>query len=156
MRKEEGAPKRFWVRHKTQAILRLLRGDDIDLVSRELGVTAATLSQWRDTFLEAEETGLKPQSTKEPVEVGRLREKIGEQALENELLREKIARLEQNRPWARGGRENEPSRLGLHGEELRAGAGLPCLGAPSFHGILEMSARGRGCSSQTTRPSRRA
>ena len=40
MQREEGAPKRFWARHKTQAVLRLLRGEDIDLVSRELGVTA--------------------------------------------------------------------------------------------------------------------
>ena len=102
MQREEGATKRFWARHKTQAVLRLLRGEDIDLVSRELGVTAATLSHWRDIFLEAGESGLKPQPAKESVEVGRLREKIGEQAMENELLREKIARLEQNRPLARG------------------------------------------------------
>jgi hypothetical protein len=102
MKIEEGSPKRFWARHKTQAVLRLLRGEDIDLVSRELGVTAATLSQWRDIFLEAGESGLKPHPIKESVEVGRLREKIGEQAMENELLREKIARLEQNRPLARG------------------------------------------------------
>lgn len=102
MQREEGAPERFWARHKTQAVLRLLRGEDIDLVSRELGVTAATLAQWRDTFLEAGESGLKPHPVKESVEVGRLREKIGEQAMENELLREKIARLEQNRPLARG------------------------------------------------------
>ena len=102
MQREEGAPKRFWARHKTQAVLRLLRGEDIDLVSRELGVTAATLSQWRDTFLEVGESGLKPQPARESIEVGRLREKIGEQAMENELLREKIARLEQNRPLARG------------------------------------------------------
>lgn len=102
MQSEGGAPKRFWARHKTQAVLRLLRGEDIDLVSRELGVTAATFSQWRDTFLEAGESGLKPPPDKESVEVGRLREKIGEQAMENELLREKIARLEQNRPLARG------------------------------------------------------
>lgn len=66
------------------------------------GMTAATLSQWRDTFLEAGESGLKPHPIKEFVEVGRLREKIGEQAMENELLREKIAQLEQNRPLARG------------------------------------------------------
>jgi len=43
---------------------------------------------------------LKPHPVKESVEVGRLREKIGEQAMENELLREKIARMEQNRPLA--------------------------------------------------------
>jgi len=95
-----GPPKRFWAKHKVQAVLRLLRGEDIDLVSRELGVTAATLTLWRDTFLEAGEAGLKPHPVKESVEVGRLREKIGEQAMENELLREKIARIEQNRPLA--------------------------------------------------------
>ena len=101
MENESSAPKRFWAKHKTQAVLRLLRGDDLELVSRDLGVTAATLSQWRDAFLEAGESGLKPHSTKMPVEVDRLRAKIGEQAMENELLREKIARLEQHRPLAR-------------------------------------------------------
>ena len=96
MGEQRSGPYRFWARHKTQAVLRLLRGEDIDLVSRELGVTAAALSQWRDTFLEAGESGVKPQPARESIEVGRLREKIGEQAMENELLREKIARLEQS------------------------------------------------------------
>ena len=92
-----GAPKRFWARQKTQAVLRLLCGGDFNLVSREWGgVTAATLSQWRDTFLETGESGLKPHPGKESVEFGRLREKIGEQAMENELLRDKIARLMSN------------------------------------------------------------
>lgn len=54
MPREEGAPKRFRARHWTQAVLRLLRGEDTDLASRELGVTAAR----RDTFLEAGESGL--------------------------------------------------------------------------------------------------
>ena len=36
---------------KRAAVLRLLRGEDLELVSRELGVTAARPSQWRDTFL---------------------------------------------------------------------------------------------------------
>lgn len=40
------------------AVLRLLRCEDIGLVSREMGVTAATLSQWLDAFLEAGESGL--------------------------------------------------------------------------------------------------
>jgi hypothetical protein len=53
MQIEGGAPKQFWARHKTQAVVRLLRGEDIDLVSQELVVTAATLSLWRDTFIEA-------------------------------------------------------------------------------------------------------
>jgi transposase len=36
---------------KTAAVLRLLRGEDLEIVSRELGVTAATLTGWRDAFL---------------------------------------------------------------------------------------------------------
>jgi len=43
---------------------------------------------------------LKPHPAKQSIEVGHLREKIGEQVMENELLREKIARMEQNRPLA--------------------------------------------------------
>lgn len=37
---------RYSARRKTKAILRLLRGEDIDVVSRELGVTAATVAGW--------------------------------------------------------------------------------------------------------------
>ena len=35
---------------KRDAVLRLLRGEDLELVSRSLGVTAATLSDWHDAF----------------------------------------------------------------------------------------------------------
>jgi transposase len=43
---------------KTAAVLRLLRGEDFDTVSRSLGVTAATLTAWRDAFLAAGEAAL--------------------------------------------------------------------------------------------------
>jgi transposase len=43
---------------KTAAVLRLLRGEDLETVSRALGVTAATLSGWRDAFLAAGEAAL--------------------------------------------------------------------------------------------------
>ena len=43
---------------KREAVLRLLRGEDLDTVSRSLGVTAATLSDWRDAFLAAGEASL--------------------------------------------------------------------------------------------------
>ena len=36
---------------KSAAVLRLLRGEDLETVSRELSVTAATLTGWRDSFL---------------------------------------------------------------------------------------------------------
>jgi transposase len=48
---------------KTAAVLRLLRGEDLETVSRSLGVTAATLSSWRDDFLAAGEAALAARSS---------------------------------------------------------------------------------------------
>jgi len=42
---------RFSSKRKTEAVLRLLRGEDLDLLSREYGVVAARLSHWREDFL---------------------------------------------------------------------------------------------------------
>jgi hypothetical protein len=44
---------RMSVQRKQGAVLRLLRGTDLQLVSREHGVMAAELSAWRDLFLAA-------------------------------------------------------------------------------------------------------
>ena len=87
---------------KTAAVLRLLRGEDLELVSRSLGVTAATLSGWRDEFLAGGEAALatKPTDAK-AIEAERLKAKLGELMLERELLTEKIARLEAGAPLAR-------------------------------------------------------
>jgi hypothetical protein len=93
-------PQRFWPKHKTEAVLRLLRGEDMELLSRELGVTAATLSKWRDVFLTAGAEAFKKRPAHIEAEVQRLNAKIGEQTMENELLKEKIARMEQGRPLA--------------------------------------------------------
>jgi transposase-like protein len=35
---------------KTAAVLRLLRGEELEMVSRALGVTTPTLTTWRDAF----------------------------------------------------------------------------------------------------------
>ena len=87
---------------KRDAVLRLLRGEDLELVSRSLGVTAATLTSWRDDFLAAGEAALatKPTDGKD-LELARLKAKLGEVVLERELLAEKIARLEAERPLVR-------------------------------------------------------
>src|ERR687883_690029 len=87
---------------KTAAVLRLLRGEDLELVSRSLGVTAATLSGWRDEFLAGGEAALASQPTDaKTLEAERLKAKLGELRLERELLAEKITRLEAGRPLAR-------------------------------------------------------
>jgi transposase-like protein len=87
---------------KTSAVLRLLRGEDLETISRSLGVTAATLSGWRDAFLAAGEAILttKP-ATGEALESERLKAKLGAALLERDLLQEKIAILEANHPLAR-------------------------------------------------------
>ena len=52
-------PGRFSARRKTEAILRLLRGEPLDSLARELGVTAATLAQWREHVLGGGQAALK-------------------------------------------------------------------------------------------------
>ena len=94
--------RRMSARRKQSAVLRLLRGEDLELVSRELGVTAATLSAWRDAFLAAGEAALKTRpADARDVEIGRLKAKVGELTMANELLDAKIDRLEAHRPLAR-------------------------------------------------------
>jgi transposase len=87
---------------KRDAVLRLLRGEDLETLSRALGVTAATLSGWQDSFLAAGEASLATRPTSsEGLESERLKAKLGEMLLERELLEAKITALEAHRPLAR-------------------------------------------------------
>ncbi len=94
--------RRMSARRKQAAVLRLLRGEDLELLSRELGVTAAELSGWRDRFLAAGEAVLKSRPADiRDAEIGRLKEKVGDLTMTNELLEARIERVEANRPLAR-------------------------------------------------------
>ena len=94
--------QRFSARQKTEVVLRLLRGEPLALVSRELGIPAARLTTWREAFLDAGQDALKkPPLDSRDRELGRLREKLGEATMEIELLHEKIGRLETSRPLRR-------------------------------------------------------
>src|SRR4029450_13892434 len=74
-----GERGRFSAPRKTATVLRLLRGEDLELLSRELGITAATLSGWRDDFLAGGQAALKSRPTDErDDEIARLRAKVGE------------------------------------------------------------------------------
>ena len=87
---------------KSAAVLRLLRGEDLETVSRELGVTAATLTGWQDAFLAGGEAALTSRvATGEELESERLKAKLGAALIERDLLQEKIAILEAGRPFAR-------------------------------------------------------
>jgi hypothetical protein len=89
-------------RRKQETVLRLLRGEDLELLSRQLGVTAAELSGWREAFLAAGEVALKTRpADARDAEIGRLKEKVGDLTMANELLGAKIEQLETSRPLAR-------------------------------------------------------
>ena len=93
--------RRMSAKRKQGAVLRLLRGGDLELLSRELGVTAAELTAWRDAFLAAGEAALKTRPADGgDAEIGRLKAKVGELTMANELLDAKIDRLETHRPLA--------------------------------------------------------
>src|SRR5260221_6031969 len=87
---------------KTAAVLRLLRGEDLETVSRELGVTAATLTGWHDAFVAAREAALttRPGSAEE-LESDRLKARLGAALVERDLLNEQNALLEAAPPFAR-------------------------------------------------------
>ena len=94
--------RRMSAGREREAVLRLLRGEDLELVSRELGVTAAELSGWRDAFLAAGEASLRSRpADARDAEIGRLKEKVGGLTMTTELLEAKIGRLETARPLAR-------------------------------------------------------
>ena len=93
---------RFSARRKRATVLRLLRGENLESVSRELGITAARASHWRGQFLAAGQAGLKsraPDARDE--EHQRLHAKVGELLMENELLYAKVDHLEAGGPLAR-------------------------------------------------------
>ena len=95
-------PRRFSAKRKLRAVSRLMRGEPLELVARDLNVTAARLSSWRDQALVAAETALKEREhDARDNEIARLKGKVGEMTMETELLREKIARLEAGTPLAR-------------------------------------------------------
>jgi transposase-like protein len=97
-----GERGRWSSRRKTEVVLRVLRGEDLDMLSRELGVTAGTLAHWRDQFLAGGQAAVKSRPPDErDDEVGRLRAKIGELTMANELLLERARRVEGEVPFGR-------------------------------------------------------
>ena len=90
---------RWSAKPKVSVILDLLRGADMESTSRKHRVTVATLTKWRDRFLAHGEGGLKSRELDvEDEEKRRLRSVVASVSVENELLRDKIAHIENGRP----------------------------------------------------------
>jgi transposase len=75
---------------KMDAVQRLLRGESLEELSRELKVEAHRLAAWRDDFLAAGKQGLKGQRADRPPDdraLNQAERKIGQLTMENEVLR---------------------------------------------------------------------
>ena len=80
---------------KAEVVLRIVKGESLDALSRELGVTAARLAEWRDAALAAMQQGLKSRDVDErDAEIRSLRAKVGELTMDNELYRAFVERVD--------------------------------------------------------------
>ena len=115
-------PQRFSARKKGETVVRLLRGEDLELVSRELGVTAARLWRWREAFVAGGQQALRKQGpgTRDE-EVSRLKTKVGELTMANELVH--LVSLG----------EDPPRHVIQAGDDLADRTQLP---APLLHGLF--------------------
>lgn len=92
---------RWTSQRKMEVVLRLLRGDDLDAVSRELKVKATSVAMWRDEFLASGQAGLMArQADPRDEENRRLKAKVGELTMHIELLDHKVEKLEAGLPPA--------------------------------------------------------
>jgi transposase len=78
---------RWSTRRKAEVVMRMLRGEPIDALSRELGVEVYRLEEWREKALFGMEAGLKEREC-DPLrlELNRALKKVGELTIKNELL----------------------------------------------------------------------
>jgi hypothetical protein len=79
---------RWSARRKEGVVLRLLRGESLDLLARETGQPAGRIASWREEFLAAGREGLKARPL--PVEERALQDaqrKVGELSIEVDILK---------------------------------------------------------------------
>ncbi len=91
---EEGNQiKRWTASRKMEVVLRILRGESLDTLSRELGVEVYLLEEWRSRALQGMESGLKMRS-EDPLEqeLDQAKKRLGELLMENELLQIKASK----------------------------------------------------------------
>jgi len=96
------APGQRWsAGRKRDVVLRLLRGESLDALSRELGVEIYRLEEWRERALAGLEVGLKDRQGEPLAEaLDAAKRHIGELSMEVELLRERARAAEKRVPLA--------------------------------------------------------
>jgi len=87
-------PRRWHAARKAQAVIRLLRGESLDALSRELALPIPRLEAWHEEGLAGLHAGLSSRPDADPLQL-RLDDanrRIGELSMDNELLRIKADR----------------------------------------------------------------
>jgi len=92
--------QRWSARRKGEVVLRLLRGESVQALSRELGVEIYRLEEWRSKALSGIESSLR-ECGDDPLqrELDAALKRIGEITMENELLR---VRIDKQGPLSKG------------------------------------------------------
>ena len=89
------APGQRWsVARKREVVLRLLRSESAELLSRELGLPVFKLEQWRQKAEAALDSALKEREANaaEDGQLAAALRRVGELSMESELLRSRIGR----------------------------------------------------------------
>jgi transposase len=87
-----GPGQRWSAGRKRAVVLRLLAGDSVELLSRELGLPVFKLEQWRQKAEAALDSALKEREANaaEDGQLAAALRRVGELSMENELLRSRI------------------------------------------------------------------
>jgi len=101
---EKKLPKRWSAKRKQEVVLKLLRGEILDALSRETCQPASVLSNWRDEILEGGAAALKRRTNAPKVaalvrELKRAQRLVGDLMMDKELLEMRIARHEGELPF---------------------------------------------------------
>lgn len=101
----DALPKRWSAARKAEIAIRLLKGESLDALSREIQQPASRISGWRDRFLGGGEAAMRERSDEPELEAHveekrRLQAKVGQMAMEIELLYERCNKLEAGLPPA--------------------------------------------------------
>ena len=92
---EPPRPAKRWTRtRKREVVMRMIRGEPVEALSRELGVEVYRLEEWREMAMAGMDGGLRAKK-KEATEVllDEAHKAYGRAMMENELLRERCRRL---------------------------------------------------------------
>ena len=93
--------QRWSVGRKRDVVLRVLRGESLSALSREVGVEIYRLEAWRERAVAGLELGLKDRQGEPVAEaLDAAKRHIGELSMEVELLRERARAAEQRLPLA--------------------------------------------------------